>query len=501
MQVIKLNIVMSYPVRWTKYNIINNYVQNFYDALRIKNFISGFHYKLENNILTMSADRGFSKEWLLYIGASTKSNKRQAGGFGEGFKIASLVAYRNFNLSIKMESQDWVLQVTEILDTIDGAEKKFLAYKIEERPYQENSILYLENTTEDLLKEVVKQVNYFYFEENERFGECIVNTEDYAIYKAKKYESNKKVFGAVFASYQYRKTLRVPIVICNHLYHPKEDDRDRSELSNRQVKDCIEPVIDTLDSNQAVQVLELLKMRWSKKTEKGIEPYDWKRVISKSINIIASDSIEKKRFVKKYVDKLVTSVLPFYVSDNNKKIALIWYRHSKCKQERRIVRPEFQNLGIESIYDLCLKNNGFILEEKPNEKEMQYIQVLEKGAKELFSDIISLDDFPECRILLNEEAPCVGFTKVVKYHDDKRNIYGLKVMRYAKYVCIKRNVLCIDAFEKAFTTYIHELLHQFGGDSSIQFRKALLLMNKKLMKNSKILDSLEKDWRKISEIT
>lgn len=57
------------------------------------------------------------------------------------------------------------------------------------------------------------------------------------------------MFGAVFASYQYRKTLRVPIVICNHLYHPKEDDRDRSELSNRQVKDCIEPVIDTLDSN------------------------------------------------------------------------------------------------------------------------------------------------------------------------------------------------------------------------------------------------------------
>lgn len=53
----------------------------------------------------------------------------------------------------------------------------------------------------------------------------------------------------MFASYQYRKTLRVPIVICNHLYHPKEDDRDRSELSNRQVKDCIEPVIDTLDSN------------------------------------------------------------------------------------------------------------------------------------------------------------------------------------------------------------------------------------------------------------
>lgn len=75
-------------------------------------------------------------------------------------------------------------------------------------------------------------------------------------------------------------------------------------------------------------MLELLKMRWSKKTEKGIEPYDWERVISKLINIIASDSIEKKRFIKKYVDKLVTSVLPFYASDNDKKIALIWYRHS-----------------------------------------------------------------------------------------------------------------------------------------------------------------------------
>lgn len=175
----------------------------------------------------------------------------------------------------------------------------------------------------------------------------------------------------------------------------------------------------------------------------------------------------------------------------------------KCKQERRIVRPEFQNLGIESIYDLCLKNNGFILEEKPNEKEIQYIQVLEKGAKELFSDIISLDDFPECRILLNEEAPCVGFTKVVKYHNDKRNTYGLKVMRYAKYVCIKRNLILdskdleSESFDNTFIKFVDILLHTYGSSRSNKMNLMLTALGEFIIKYRAVLDSAREIWNNL----
>lgn len=40
-EVVKLNIVMTYPVTWSEYSVVSNYVQNFYDALGKYDFISG----------------------------------------------------------------------------------------------------------------------------------------------------------------------------------------------------------------------------------------------------------------------------------------------------------------------------------------------------------------------------------------------------------------------------------------------------------------------------
>ena len=43
-KIIPLNIVATYPVRWGKYQVIRDFVQNFYDAIGNSEWKEKFHY-------------------------------------------------------------------------------------------------------------------------------------------------------------------------------------------------------------------------------------------------------------------------------------------------------------------------------------------------------------------------------------------------------------------------------------------------------------------------
>ena len=42
MKTIPLNIMFSYPIKWTKQQVLRDFVQNFYDALGAKLFFNLF---------------------------------------------------------------------------------------------------------------------------------------------------------------------------------------------------------------------------------------------------------------------------------------------------------------------------------------------------------------------------------------------------------------------------------------------------------------------------
>jgi len=117
MKTIPLNIMLSYPVKWTKQQVLRDIVQNFYDDLGAKKFYSLFKttYKpIEKEITLSIASKGFSYEWLLHMGASSKQGNpgKYAGLFGEGFKMAALCALRDYNWKIKMRSRKKMLTST-----------------------------------------------------------------------------------------------------------------------------------------------------------------------------------------------------------------------------------------------------------------------------------------------------------------------------------------------------------------------------------------------------
>ena len=143
---IKLNLVMTYPIWWSMDHVMSDYIQNFYDALGAERFSKDFVYLYDEGrkTLRMEGKKGFQAEWLQYIGASTKREDavcHTAGKFGEGFKIASLCAYRDHKMSIHMESQDWTLDVVTISGKIDGRDVEFLGYDIKERIFQDGAVL------------------------------------------------------------------------------------------------------------------------------------------------------------------------------------------------------------------------------------------------------------------------------------------------------------------------------------------------------------------------
>lgn len=94
-----VNIVSTYPVYWNRKKIFRDLIQNFYDAVPVDEWHKRFKYEYKDDNLSMWVDDvKFNYEWLLHIGASTKTEDgNKAGYFGEGFKIAALCAMRDYH--------------------------------------------------------------------------------------------------------------------------------------------------------------------------------------------------------------------------------------------------------------------------------------------------------------------------------------------------------------------------------------------------------------------
>lgn len=493
----KLNIAMTYPVNWSNYAVMRDYIQNFFDATGPSQFQDAFRYQYENQVLVMFAKKGFVKEWLYYMGASTKRDSKgnYAGKFGEGFKIASLIAYRDLKLKITMESRDWRLQVTEIEEAIDGKNIKFLAYDVSKRRYEENAVLTLDGVSEELFRVFLRAVKQFCYKGNPRFGEMIACGKDFAVYHAGESRNKDECCGYLYAAYQERKSFELPIIICHHTYTPHLDDRDREEFSAGETVWCIREVFEKTKPMEALNILQVLHMCWSGRKLKGVS-FSPGRLIPTLINHVQRCKKAKRQFYDMYHDKIVAD-FEGGISPNRRKIATVWYRKSGYHGKRQIVIHEFVILGILDLEELCEQNNGFQVCANPNQEEQRYIAILEETAKGIFGDIISYEKLPKCEIVLNPEAAIEGYAITTKTDRAYTNQIGLRIERKISNVYLKKYLFDKNNFSEALSVYMHELLHQYGGDSSLQFHKALLLMNRKILENSEKIDEFEKRWRKV----
>lgn len=492
----RLNLVYSYPVSWDKIDVLCDYIQNFYDAIGYENFARDFKYYYNNETLVMKSNNIFSKEWLFYFGASTKreEGKSYAGKFGEGFKIASLVATRDLGWDITMESDDWKIHVTSTDYHIADEKRKFLAYELDNREKENTSVLTIKGVDEKIYGSFIHMVNTFEYKYNPLFGKTIYENEDILICHLGNDQEPK--IGRIFINYQQRGFISQNIIISNRNYDMRgKDDRDRFYISEYDAEKLIRATICRahIPAAASYEMLEILREYWSFiGTEKCGK---WNDAILTLIDNVAQDKKYCEMFVETYGDKL-TANFQKGVSKNRARIAKEWYRMSEYFCKRKIVSRQFEKIGIKDIVQLCEENNGFQVYREPNNIEKECIEILKNLALDIIGDILCYEKIPTCDIINNKKAPMAAIASAVKISPKRITPTNpFKVVYRIENIHLQYFLFNKDWFGMACTSYMHELLHEFGGDSSQQFHDALNLMGLRIMYNKDTIDKYEEKWR------
>ena len=367
-KIIPLNIVYTYPVHWDSFHILRDYVQNFYDSVPVDQWSKRFQYEFHDGTLTMRVeDTTFSYEWLLHIGASTKTNstEKHAGYFGEGFKIASLCALRDKNWKIQMHSGNWSLNVICSDQTIDGQNVKMLAYDVTEtNVIEQKSELILQGVTDNDFALFKTVLNSFYYPENKLLGEKIWEGAEGAVYTRSKVEYDRKFpytydygrKGIVFCGYQLRGSNPFDLVICLHDF--EQNDRERDNLLTMEVVTIFKRISVHLTASASFRMVEKMRRVWLSNCIKRFDFENWNPVLNRLLlNILYSSSC-CSQFKQKYPNLLFLTSKLNRLQMNLRQEARSWYKNYRDKYT--LVGEPFSVLGYPSLEDECRRNGGLV---------------------------------------------------------------------------------------------------------------------------------------------
>jgi hypothetical protein len=499
---IPLNLVYDYPVRWSKYKVLRDLIQNFFDSIPRVEWNSRFGHRLvgERLILT-SQGVDFSYDWLIPIGASTKrdGDGLYAGYFGEGFKIAALCAVRDHGWQIEVRSRDWRLAVVPDTLKVDGRDLRSLAYDIAHCPHHSaDTELTIEPFCDsDILDAALLS---FFFPANPLLGAEIWSGPSGAVYfrsqRPKPYyfpaTYDSRGAGIVFAGFQALGSFAHPLVFCLHNY--RSSDRERNDFYMMDVVKTILRVVADLPPAAAAVILEALKGRWYEHPRKKYDFDSWCGIIRTLAHRVAVCPDERARWRERFPDLLVAapvkrSELPRY---NRRRQALAWTRIAPRRY--RLVQDGFLALGYPTLESVCEAYDGFAVPRAPAGAEPGRIAILESLAKTLLGDLIEQVGLPPCRVIGNAFAAWQGMTTCVALHGARDSWRGMTLRYRLPYVAVDETLVRPGQLGPALSTYLHELAHMFGGDSSVAFGHALSEMLSRAILHAGEIAARERQW-------
>ncbi|MGL4875340.1 MAG: hypothetical protein ACRC30_11890 [Clostridium sp.] len=507
-KVINLNLITTYPVKWSKYKVLRDFIQNFYDSVPREEFNSRFSYEYRDRALVMRCkDVSYNYEWLLHIGASSKTESEEsyAGYFGEGFKIAALCANRDFKYEVETWSSDWSIRVIESEINIDGMDTKSLAYELEKgNSKKKDTGLILRNFSEDDMEYFKSALYSFYYKENPLLGEEIYSDKNYGIYyrsDVKKEEGYPGTFdcrgeGIIFAAFQARGSLKEPLVFCKNNYI--DNDRERDFFSKIDNINIIVSCIREVPPKIALKLLMIYKDKWYEYPEKSYGYSSYYTVIK---NLILRVSWKKElieEFNKLYPDILYAKKIKSSdkKAQNIRKYCLAWV---KGNPEIQLVQDNFRWINVQSLENRCEELRILPEVRDADSLEKGYVKILEDCIKDIFEDFFETDDLPECRVVINLKASVSGYASITKLSKNYKNNYGYTVKYKLHHICIKNIYLNAKTFGSALSIYVHELCHSFGGDKSENFSYALTMAMELLLDNLKKVNRYREQWSEYSK--
>ena len=500
-KIIPLNIVLTYPVKWGKYEILRDFIQNFYDSVGYQEFGERFRYEYSDDTLSMWVDGiSFSYDWLLYIGSSTKTaDVRYAGNYGEGFKIASLCAVRDFGWNVTMSSDDWELSVITQEQSLDGKMVEMLAYKMHQTPKTDRSRLTLSPISDEEFQLFKDTITSYYYYGNPLLGRRLWEGKEGAVYLYSKEGYEESLLytygygrkGAVFCGYQLLGSNPFGLVVCLHDY--EQEDRERKALYDFHIIRVFEKIAHSVSPEAAMEMLVKMRRYWNSVPSKRVDIHSWSVTIKRLISQISRSSEVTRLFRERYPDLLYLDPVFTNAAKNMRNQARAWL--SSQDHSYLLVQEAFVRLGYPSLEEVCERAGGFAVNDSPTELEDKGFELLEDIVKQIYADYFVLDNgFPERKIIRNYRASCSGMAELKKTRRQLVTDAGVPVRYDISKLYLKRNLFQKDTFYKALATYIHEMCHIFGGDASNAFSLALTRAMEILMQQHDIISEYNEKW-------
>ena len=503
-EVIPVHLIFDYPVHWSKFKVLRDFLQNFYDAVGHHEWHKRFFWKLENECLELKAkDIGFSYDWLLHIGASTKREKtgKYAGYFGEGFKIAALCALRDYNWNIELASRDWRLLVTSDRILVDGRNLTSLAYRIwHNEPKTDDTILWISKFQKKDYSIIECACMSFYFENNPLFGEAIWNGPEGAIFSRSKHPKppgfpetyDADGSGIVFAGYQALGSMDLPLVVCSHRI--RWDDRERNNFFRMDVVRVVKNIVQQLPPEAASRVLLYFRRWWYHYPQRRHDFGSWHEVVKTLIHQVSQSPEQSARWRERFPNLLCATPIKKndIVALNRRRQALDWLHREQ--RNYRLVQDGFALLGYTSLETACEVAEGFSVARAPKEHEQRLIKLLETFVECLFQGYFGGGPLPPCHVLTHDKAVWMGMAVSHPCEEAEENIRGWPIRYTISSVALMPGLFRANRGAEAMSTYLHELAHCFGGDQSIAFSQALTGLLEVMLDHPEDLMVFRKRW-------
>ena len=506
---IPLNIVMTYPVHWSKYKIFRDFLQNFYDSVGFDSWHSRFNLQYDENTSTASMwidGISFSYEWLLHIGASTKTNNSNgnAGYFGEGFKIASLCALRDYHLNVHMASDDWSLEVISTEQTLDGQTISMLAYEIARRPPVKQSRLDLSPLSSQDFSLLKTAVHGFCYPENPLLGAELWRDESGAVYELGQgaYDSGLPFTfkygrkGPVFCNYQLRGSSPFRLAVCLHEYN--DNDRDRQELYEFDIVKIFERIAYKVTPDAAMAMLEAMRRYWGSHSVKRFDIKSWEATINELIRKVSSSPKYTDEFRHKHPQMFCLKPIRTMRERNKRSQARSWLSEQPMKVP--LVQDEFTRLGYPLLEEACEKAGGFVQNDLPNSTESKAFDLLEHILNTSCQGFFCDRQMPQRHVIMNISASWQGMATIFKRKKPLLNSHGLNVKYDLSDIYLKKYLFQKGYFAEALSVYVHERCHVFGGDTSRSFSHALTQAFELLLSHTSVISEAQSQWESIFAI-
>jgi hypothetical protein len=180
---------------------------------------------------------------------------------------------------------------------------------------------------------------------------------------------------------------------------------------------------------------------------------------------------------------------------NRRHQALSWLRQNRPGY--RLVQDGFLALGYQRLETACDEAGGFVDVRSPDAMECAAIRLLEELTAKTLPGFFGPEPSPPCRVIDRESATWNGMAVCHHRSEPLLTIHGQRATYRLPYIALKRTVFRPQGFSRAWSTYLHELAHCFGGDQSASFSRALTHILETAIANGQDIRRGEEEWTKL----